>query len=630
MRSNRALQFLMLISLLCFYPFALAVTGWEGKSSNWEGFERFDFEVDGRPCYVVIPGEAAPGKPWVWRARFPSFHTGADLLLLERGFHIAHMDTGGMLGSPRALKHWDAFYAFMTQKHGMAVKPALEAVSRGGLFAYGWAARNPERVACIYADTPVCDIKSWPLGSGKGVGHANTWKNLLEEYSISHEQGLAYKKNPVDILAPIAAANIPLLHIVSLNDRVVPPAENTFLLAKRYRELGGSIEIMEVDIGTEKSQGHHFTHPSPERVAGFIKQHTQTVVFPDFNRVGLLETTSETSANVEVGDLNGDGNLDVVLGKGRHWPLVNRVFPGDGKGGFPESYDLSGDSDRTYSGELADLDGDGDLDVVVSNDKPDKNYVYLNDGRGNFQVASTFGESSWGTRYVCVADMNGDSLPDIIVANRMGYQGGFNYICVNNGGGVFNADCIPFSDYSSTTITPADFNNDGLIDLAVPHRDGGQSFLFLQTGLAEFDFKKIPFGPSDASIRMSQAADFNGDGTLDLVTIDTNSGVKIYFQDERGAFTSKMSFGNPPSMPYALLASDLNQDGLFDFVVGYRESKGEVYFNKGSGKSFAVKQFGDGKGSVYGFAVGDMDNDGQTDIACARSGALNVVYFGSL
>ncbi|MEW4564899.1 prolyl oligopeptidase family serine peptidase [Bremerella sp. JC770] len=265
-----------LITTTVLFMFALLgslrAADWPGQTSQWHGYTKHDFTVDQKPAYVVVPHQAAEGNPWVWRARFPGFHAEADVLLLERGFHVAYINTNDMLGSPTAMKHWDAFYDFMTSK-GLNKRVALEGVSRGGLFVYGWASRHPDRVACIYADTPVCDFKSWPGGKGKGVGSSGTWQRLLKEYDFTEAEALAYQKNPIDILAPIAEAKIPVLHIVSLNDVVVPPTENTFILAERYRKLGGEIEIIEVQEGTEKSQGHHFTHPDPKRVADFIEKH---------------------------------------------------------------------------------------------------------------------------------------------------------------------------------------------------------------------------------------------------------------------------------------------------------------------------------------------------------------------
>ena len=258
---------------------SLVQADWPGEQSTWKGHTRYTFKVDGRSAYVVLPSSEATGRPWVWRARFPEFHTEADELLLKRGFHIAYINTDGMLGSPKAMTHWNAFYEFMVE-HDMSQKFALEGVSRGGLFVYGFATRWPDRVACIYADTPVADLKSWPGGKGIGKGHAPTWKSCLREYDFTEQQALAYTGNPIDSLAPIANAQIPILHIVSLNDQVVPPSENTFVLADRYRKLGGKFTIIEVEKGTEQSNGHHFIHPDPVRVADFIQRHAKSTIAP--------------------------------------------------------------------------------------------------------------------------------------------------------------------------------------------------------------------------------------------------------------------------------------------------------------------------------------------------------------
>jgi hypothetical protein len=155
--------------------------------------------------------------------------------------------------------------------------------------------------------------------------------------------------------------------------------------------------------------------------------------YPRFDRTLLLETTSETSANVSIGDVNGDSNLDLVIAKGRHWPAMSRVLLGDGRGHFSTGYDLSKIAYRSYSARLVDMDGDGSLDIVLSNDAPDLKLVYLNDGKGHFHSGSSYGRPEWTTRNVTITDLNADGLPDIVVANRTG--NGANYICLNKGKG---------------------------------------------------------------------------------------------------------------------------------------------------------------------------------------------------
>lgn len=348
-----------------------------------------------------------------------------------------------------------------------------------------------------------------------------------------------------------------------------------------------------------------------------------------YDRVVPLETTSETSANVSFGDLNGDGHLDVVLAKGRHWPLVNRVLLGDGRGGFAPAFDLGPAADKSYSGRLVDLDGDGDLDVVLSNDTPSPKLTYRNDGRGRFTVGSVYGDSTWPMRNATVADMNGDGHPDIIAANRNGRRAGFNYICLNDGRGGFGAPCVPFAPEPATTITAADFTRDGVPDLLVPHRNGGQSRLYVGArGGNLTTMASLPFGPADAQLRIAEAADFDGDGALDVVAIDEVRGPALYVGRGDGTFAPPVPVGAPGIKPYALTVGDLDCDGRPDFVVGNVQAPSAVYRNDG-GFRFTATPFGDGQGAVYGIAIGDLNEDGRPDIAVARSEAPNTLYLAT-
>jgi len=344
-----------------------------------------------------------------------------------------------------------------------------------------------------------------------------------------------------------------------------------------------------------------------------------------FDRVLLLESTSATSASVSLGDLDANGTLDVVLAKGRHWPLNNLIFRNDGKGHFATE-NLADAPDRTYS---ADLDGDDDLDIVVSNDRPDRKLVYLNDGTGKYHVAGTFGQPDWSTRYVTVADLNGDKRPDLIVANRSSNPANPrpSFVCLNDGTGAFPA-CEPLATQSATIIVAADLDGDGWIDLFVPHRDGGQNLIFWNDGTGRFAAAGTPVGPAKSQIRAAVAADINGDGIADLVVGDERNGMFFYAGAGRRSFASPLKLGTGTGAPYSIGAADLNRDGKTDIVVGRQEAPGTIFFNRGGKRpTFSEASWNDGKGSVYGVAIADLDGDGWPDIAAARSEAPNGIWF---
>jgi lysophospholipase L1-like esterase/pimeloyl-ACP methyl ester carboxylesterase len=224
-----------------------------GKRSVWNGYDRYEFDVDGKTVSVVAPKQAAPGKPWVWHGEFFGHKPDPDIALLGKGFHIVYLKVPDMLGSPPAVQSWNALYAHLTKEYGFAKKVALVGLSRGGLYCYDWAIANPTKVACIYGDAPVCDFKSWPGGKGKGKGDPKNWARVMELWGFKDEaEALAYKGNPVDAIAPLAKNKVPLLHVYGDADDVVPPDENTLILAENYRKLGGTIELI-----AKAGVGHH-------------------------------------------------------------------------------------------------------------------------------------------------------------------------------------------------------------------------------------------------------------------------------------------------------------------------------------------------------------------------------------
>lgn len=241
------------------------------KTTQWHGFEKVNFLMNAIPAYYIKPKKALPGNPWVWRAHFPGWHTKVDSLLLEKGFFVAYINTNNEYGAPEAMMVWNQFYRYLTTRLFFARKVALEGVSRGGLYVYGWAKRNPDKVSCIYAEAPVCDIKSWPGGLGESDGNAKNWKQLQQVYGFTEQEAIQYDDNPKDNLEGLAAFKVPVLHIINLQDKIVPPDENTFVLIHRYTKLGGPAMIYPVTRGKQELMGHHFHIPHPKWWAGFIE-----------------------------------------------------------------------------------------------------------------------------------------------------------------------------------------------------------------------------------------------------------------------------------------------------------------------------------------------------------------------
>jgi len=241
-----------------------------GPAKDYHGFSMHDLMVDGCDGRVVQPDNPLPGRHWIWRTMFWDAFPGADLAFLKAGFYVAYLDVGNTFGCPDAMKHFDVFYNTMVREYGFSKKAVLEGLSRGGLYAYRWAYVNTDKVGCIYGDAPVCDMKSWPGGMGKGKGSPKDWQAAIEAYHFTNADEMKpFKGNPIDILEPIAAAHIPIIHVCGDKDTVVPADENTDIVRSRYMALGGDFALI-VKRGCDHHP-HGLADPSP--VVDFVLAH---------------------------------------------------------------------------------------------------------------------------------------------------------------------------------------------------------------------------------------------------------------------------------------------------------------------------------------------------------------------
>ena len=241
------------------------------KEFNFHGYKGYEYDNNGVKYYIVKPHHTAKGNPWIWRARFWGHEPQVDIDLLEQGFHLTYCDVAEMFGSPKAVERWDEFYA-LAVKAGLNQKAVLEGMSRGGLIIYNWAAKNPKKVACIYGDAPVMDIKSWPLNWGDCLDeNKRSMSLLLEAYDFANaEEAMAWNKNPLNHARKLAKAKIPMIHVVGDIDEGVPVAENTAIFEREVAKYGHSVHVIH-----KPNVGHHpHSLNNPEKIVSFILKAT--------------------------------------------------------------------------------------------------------------------------------------------------------------------------------------------------------------------------------------------------------------------------------------------------------------------------------------------------------------------
>lgn len=252
------------------------------------------FEVSEHQAFIIEPSESSQNDgptPWVFYA--PTFARRLpgpeeDWMIqrfLDSGIAIAGIDVGESYGNPKGRAAYQELYEELTSQRGYSKRPVLLARSRGGLMLYNWAVEHPDCVAGIAGIYPVCNIESYP-----GVAKA------AHAYEMTAEQlqSRLTEHNPINRLAPLANAKVPILHIHGDQDRVVPLERNSAELASNYRNLGGSVTIEVI-----RGQGHNMWKGwfQSEQLTDFvISRALATTKTPPNSDSAELSSTNEDEA----------------------------------------------------------------------------------------------------------------------------------------------------------------------------------------------------------------------------------------------------------------------------------------------------------------------------------------------
>ena len=312
-------------------------------------------------------------------------------------------------------------------------------------------------------------------------------------------------------------------------------------------------------------------------------------------------------------DLNGDGDTDLVVA---NYPSDEvTIFFGDGAGGFaPAAVYPTGEGPRGIT--VADFNGDTHVDLAVANQRSDSVSILLNNGNGTFAPHVVYSAGS-GPTSIVHADYNGDGALDLATAN---YLSDDVSVLLGNGIGGFG----PAASFSSTTrpvsLTTADFNSDGNPDLATANTTN--SFVAVLLGNGAGGFASAFYTSVPGGTRWIASGDFNKDGRVDLAVASAIANVGILFQDAVGQFAySHKGLGTSSDF---VDVDDLNSDGNLD-VVTVNSGSGTVLVSLGSGTGdFSAASSYPASDHPGAVVIGDFNRDGKPDLAVTRGLANSV------
>ncbi|MEM9457473.1 MAG: VCBS repeat-containing protein [Myxococcota bacterium] len=440
------------------------------------------------------------------------------------------------------------------------------------------------------------------------------------QQQISREQHAVLCAELLDQVGPILSVSEPRFEDEWEIYRLTATRDDIILWlswdeAGRIRRIGSSSDLSAKCEDAIARSGVPARPPAPEPTPGRFTDVSDHALPPC--------VTARSSMDARPGDIDGDGDLDLIVAVefGSNLVLIN-----DGHGRFDDQTHERLDTQVHDSEDigLADLDADGDLDLLFVSEDDQLNQLYVNDGTGVFsEVTERLGGVTGVSNAVIVGDIDGDGDGDVLIGNA-----GQNEALVNDGAGTFAVETaarLPAASDTTQDLELGDIDGDGDLDLVVGNEDDNRVLVNDGTGVFRDQTEaRLPLTPGAEETREVDLGDVDGDGDLDLFFANVafiegrDPQNRLLLNDGHGVFVDQTATRLPEDPVGSLDGDllDLDGDGDLDLVTANWHEDFRAFLNDGTGsfRRDASRLARSARASGVDVEFADFTGDGLPDL----------------